>query len=200
MFSTISAWRIGLSLSLILLNSIAEEVNPHNPLTGRDLAPPFIFLPDDEFSNGLIAANSWTADESGNGQLSQLPDYSINGHGLGQLTVGESDRCQPKSNQNQRRIRRGQLCPAPAMKATGQDTSQETGQETGQNRGTWPSERYPDDLPAVTVPDRPSVKADMGKCDHNKYNTPVCDPGEDSSPDLNSPTSEWTLPNCVPCT
>ncbi|MCJ1342001.1 hypothetical protein MMC31_000181, partial [Peltigera leucophlebia] len=141
-----------------------------------------------------MAANSWTADEPSNGQLSQLPEYSIDGQGLGQLIAGESDGCQPQSNQNQRRIRRGQVCPASPIKATGQ----ETGQETGQNRGIWPSEQYPDDLPEVKVPNRPSVKADLGKCDHNKYNTPVCDQGEDSSPNLSSSTGEWTLPNCIP--
>lgn len=187
------------SLSLIILTSVAEEVNPYNPQPGGDLASPFIFLPGDGSSNSLIAADSWTADEASEGQLSKLPEYSSDGQGLGQLIVGETDGCQPQSNQNRRRIRRGQVCPAPPMKATGQDTRQETGQNTGENTGIWPSAQYPDDLPTVEVPIRPSVKADLGKCDHNKYNTPVCDQGEDSSPNLGSSTGEWTLPNCVPC-
>lgn len=188
------------SLSLIILTFVAEEVNPDNPQPGGDLASPFIFLPGDGSSNSLIAADSWTADEASESQLSKLPEYSSDGQGLGQLIVGETDGCQPQSNQNRRRIRRGQVCPAPPMKATGQDTRQETGQNTGENTGIWPSVQYPDDLPAVEVPIRPSVKADLGKCDHNKYNTPVCDQGEDSSPNLGSSTGEWILPNCVPCT
>lgn len=200
MYFTISMSSFVFSLSLIILTSVADEVDPYNPQPGGDLAPPFTFLPDDGSSNSLIAANSWMADGTSNGQLSQLPEYSIDGQGLGQLLVGETERCQPQPNQNRRRTRRGQVCPAPPMEATGQDTRQETGQKTGQSSGIWPSERYPDDLPSVNVPTRPSVKADLGKCDHNKYNTPVCDQGEDSSPDLGSSTGEWTLPNCIPCT
>lgn len=192
------------SLSLIILTSVAEEVNPYNPQPGGDPAPPSIFLPGDGSSNSLIAADSWTADEASEGQLSKLPEYSIDGQDLGQFIVGETDKCQPQPNQNRRRIRRGQVCPAPPMKAPGQDTRQETGQgteqNTGENTGIWPSARYPDDLPTIEVPARPSVKADLEKCDHDKYNTPVCDRGEDSSPNLASSTGEWTLPNCVPCT
>lgn len=193
-------------ISLLILTSVvAEEMNSYNPGPGRDLAPPSIFLPDDGSSNSLIAANSWTAaDETGNGQLSQIPDYSIEGQGLGQLLVGETDGCQPQSNQNRRRTRRRQVCPAPLLKVTGQDTGQETGQgtgqDTGQNSGIWPTKFWPDDLPTAKIPPRPSVKADLEKCDHEKYNTPVCDGGEDSSPNLTSSTSEWTLPNCIPCT
>lgn len=201
MFFTIFAWSIIVfPTSLLILTSVAEEMNSDNPRPGRDLAPPSIFLPDDGSSNSLIAANSWTTDETSNGQLSQIPEYSIEGKGLGQLLVGEADGCQPQSNQNRRRTRRRQLCPAPLLKATGQDTRQETGQDTGQNSGIWPTKFWPDDLPTAKIPPRPSVKADLEKCDHEKYNTPVCDGGEDSSPNLASSTSEWTLPNCIPCT
>ena len=188
-------------MSLIILTSVAEEMNFYNPQPGADLAPLSIFLPGDASdgdasSNSLIAANSWTADETSNGRPSQMSEYNIEGQELGQLLAGESDRCQLQSNQNRRRTRRREICPAPLMKATGQDTTQ----DTGQNRGTWPSESYPDDLPTIEVPPRPSVKADLEKCDHEKYNTPVCDEGEDSSPNPASSTSEWTLPNCIPCT
>lgn len=208
LFFTISAWKIVFPMSLIILASVfAEDMNSYNnPGPGGDLAPPSILLPDDDgSSNSPIAANSWTADswtadETSNGQPSQISDYSIEGQGLGQLLVGETDRCQPQPNQNRRRTRRRQICPPPPIKATGQGTGQETGQDTGQDRGIWPSKLWPDDLPTVKVPHRPSVKADLEKCDHEKYNTPVCDEGEDSSPNLASSTSEWTLPNCVPCT
>lgn len=200
MFFTIPAWNIIVfPMSLIILTSVAEEMNSYNPQPGGDLAPPSIFLPDDGSSNSLIAANSWTADETSNGQLSQIPEYSIEGQGLGQLLVSETDRCQPQPNQNRRRTRRRQVCPTP-KEITGQDTRQRTGQDTGgQNTGIWPTEFWPDDLPTAKIPPRPSVKADLEKCDHEKYNTPVCDEGEDSSPNLASSTSEWTLPNCVPC-
>lgn len=197
MFFTISAWNIIVfPMSLLILTSVAEEMNSYNPRPGRDLAPPSILLPDDGSSNSLIAANSWTADESSNGQLSQIPEYSIEGQGLGQLLVGETDGCQPQSNQNRRRTRRRQVCPAPLLKATGQDTRQ----DTGQNSAIWPTKFWPDDLPTAKIPPRPSVKADLEKCDHEKYNTPVCDGGEDSLPNPASSTSEWTLPNCIPCT
>lgn len=201
MFFTIPAWNIIVfPMSLIILTSVAEEMNSYNPQPGRDLAPPSIFLPDDGSSNSLIAANSWTADETSNRQLSQIPEYSIEGQGLGQLLVSETDRCQPQPNQNRRRTRRRQVCPNP-KEITRQDTRQRTGQDTGrQNTGIWPTEFWPDDLPTAKIPPRPSVKADLEKCDHEKYNTPVCDEGEDSSPNLASSTSEWTLPNCVPCT
>lgn len=187
-------------LSLIILISVAEKVDPYNPQPGGDLAPPFIFLPGDGSSHRLIATDSWTADEASEGQLSKPPEYSIDGQGLGQLIVGETDGCQPRSNQNRRLIRRGQACPAPPMKATGQDTKPETGQNTEENTRIWPSAQYPDDLPTVVVPNRPSIKADLEKCHHDKYNTPVCDQGEDSTPNFGSSTGEWALPNCVPCT
>lgn len=194
MFFNISAWNIAFSLCLIIRTSVAEELNPYNPPLGADLALSSIFPPDDGSSNSLMAATGWTADGTSNGQLNQLSDYRIDGQGLGQLLVGETDRCQPQSNQNRRRIRPRQVCPnmASPMKATGQDTRQ--------NTRIWPSESYPDDLPKVQVPDRPRAKADLEKCDHNRYNTPVCDQGEDSSPNFSSSAGEWTLPNCVPCT
>ena len=200
MLFTISTW-IFFPMSLIILTSVAEEMNSYNPQPGGDLAPFSIFLPGDASdgdasSNSLIAANSWTADETSDGRPSQMLEYNIEGQGLGQLLAGETDRCHLQSNQNRRRTRRREICPAPPMKATGQDTTQ----DTGQNRGILPSELYPDDLPTVEVPPRPSVKADLEKCDHKRYNTPVCDEGEDSSPNLASSTSEWTLPNCIPCT
>lgn len=204
MFYTFSAWNIIFPMSLIILTSVAEEMNSYTPQPGGDLAPPSIFLPDDGSGNNLIAANSWTADEPSNGQLSQTSDYSIEGQGPGQLLVGETDGCQPPSNQNRRRTSRRQVCPPPSLKATGQDTRQETGQDTGQdtgqNSGIWPTKFWPDDLPVAKIPPRPGVKADLEKCDHEKYNTPVCDEGADSSPNLDSSASEWTLPNCVPCT
>lgn len=220
-FSIISAWNIipVFPISLLILTTpvvvvaAAEEMmDSYNPRPGRDqdrdlLAPPpstSIFLPDEGSSNSLIAANSWTTDESSsssNGQqLSQIPEYSTEAQGLGQLLVGEAEACQPQSNKNRRRTRRRQLCPAPLLKPTGQDSRQETGQDTGQNSGIWPTEFWPDDLPTTKIPPRPSVKADLEKCHHEKYNTPVCDEGVDSSPNLASSTSEWTLPNCIPCT
>lgn len=225
-FFTSSAWNIIIlvfPISLLILTTsvvivAAEEMmNSYNPRPGQDrdlLAPPSstsILLPDDDGSgsNSLIAANSWTTTDessSSNGQqFGQIPESSIiEGQGLGQLLVGETttDRCQPQSNKNRRRTRRRrrQLCPAPLLKPTGQDTRQESGQDTGQNSGIWPTEFWPDDLPTAKIPPRPSVKADLEKCHHEKYNTPVCDEGVDSSPNLASPTSEWTLPNCIPCT
>lgn len=220
MFFTIFAWSIivyPMSLLLTHTSVAAEEMNSYGL---EDLGPPSIFFPphDESSGNGLIAANSWTADEiSSDGQLSQIPvEYgSLDGQGLGrQLLVGETDGChdEPQSNNNQNRRRsrlRRQLCPAPPLlKTTGQDTT--TGQETGgrqeesgsghNSEKIWPSEFYPDDLPTAKIPSRPSVKADLEKCDHEKYNTPVCDEGVDSSPNLASSTSEWTLPNCIPCT
>lgn len=195
-----------------------EEMNSYNLRPGRDLLAPLpstststsIFLPDDgssnsnSNSNSLIAANSWTTttdESSSNGQdLSRIPEYSIDGQGLGQLLVGGemTDRCQPQSNKNRRRTRRRQVCPPLFLKPTGQDTRQDSGQKN--SGGIWPTKFWPDDLPTAEIPPRPNVKADLEKCHHEKYNTPVCDGGVDSSPNLASSTGEWTLPNCSPCT
>lgn len=229
MFFTIFAWSIivyPMSLLLTTHTSVAaEEMNSYGL---EDLGPPSIFFPPDDGSSGnsLIVANSWTADaSSSDGQLSQIPavEYygSLDGQtGLGrQLLVAETDGChdEPQSNNNNQNRRRSsrlrrQLCPAapPLLKTTGQDTTtteqdaggrqEESGGGGHNSEKIWPSEFYPDDLPTAKIPSRPSVKADLEKCDHEKYNTPVCDEGVDSSPNLASSTSEWTLPNCIPCT